>query len=363
MKISFGGDIFLGEQIKTVEDLNLPKAYLDSDFRILNFEQALGAFRYQSKSQVWSGPEMICHLEKFKINAVNLANNHIHDLGQDGFYETIDLLKKNKINYFGAGINEIEASTPFKINDDLYVLGYCEKNNDYLSAVKVSKDDDWGTRLLNLENIKKDLSCLPPESKAIILTHWGVEHLILPAPHIIKLTKQILSLDKVVSVIGCHPHVIQGSITFNGKKAYFSMGNFIFPNFSITPPSISGPLSNTPWKTYGYHNVYKITNKYWKRFNRVGLHVVYDSERNILRHHLHKQDRYSPVLTELKFIERIFDNFRFDLSRLIIGVPQGLYERLFSTYRFVFYKIRNTKMYIFKLKQLGLKQAIRRYRD
>lgn len=50
-----------------------------------------------------------------KVEAVNLANNHIQDKGILCISDTIHNLQAENINYFGAGISSVDAKKPYFI--------------------------------------------------------------------------------------------------------------------------------------------------------------------------------------------------------------------------------------------------------
>ncbi len=66
---------------------------------------------------------------KTKPLAVNLANNHIMDLGDLGFLHTLSLLEQQQISYFGAGKAEDNYHNPCFTciaGKKIAFLGYCD---------------------------------------------------------------------------------------------------------------------------------------------------------------------------------------------------------------------------------------------
>lgn len=60
-----------------------------------------------------------------------------------------------------------------------------------------------------------------------MICHCGAEELILPLPEVKELYRTFIDLG-ATAVIGHHPHVIQGSEEYRGKKIFYSLGNFAF---------------------------------------------------------------------------------------------------------------------------------------
>ncbi len=57
-------------------------------------------------------PKAFDIIKEANINVVSLANNHMFDYGHEAFIDTLDLLQKNNINSFGAGLTLENALKP-----------------------------------------------------------------------------------------------------------------------------------------------------------------------------------------------------------------------------------------------------------
>lgn len=113
MKVFFTGDLFLGGDLLGVpcQDAVKSKLYEQANFRVVNLEQAVSDSDYiEDKCTLYTGSQALQQLNQMKVDAVNLAHNHIQDKGLDGIGETVDLLSKERIKSFGAGVNLREAS-------------------------------------------------------------------------------------------------------------------------------------------------------------------------------------------------------------------------------------------------------------
>ena len=117
--------------------------------------------------------------------------------------------------------------------------------------------------------------------KAILYFHWGREHVFLPTYDDIQLVKKLLEDERVLLIVGMHPHRPQGYIEHNNKKAYMCLGNFLFPNFFIKPPAQIYNPKNIPEKidiTRQYHKVFKQTYKKWRWINRISLVLTFTNK-------------------------------------------------------------------------------------
>ncbi len=106
--IIFTGDLFLGGDLlnKSCKDVIQIKKFYEADKRVVNLEQPISDNKQvEDKCTLFTGSEAIVQLKEMKIDAVNLAHNHIQDKGIEGICETIEHLKRRNIRFFGAGCN------------------------------------------------------------------------------------------------------------------------------------------------------------------------------------------------------------------------------------------------------------------
>ena len=121
MKICFTGDVFLGGDLNHRKHNNLVKAKIfnEADIRIINLEKPISNNNYVAeKPTLYTDSHALNQLNELKINAVNLANNHIQDKGLSGINETINHLKSIHIGHFGAGDN-ISIMDPKTLLDEV----------------------------------------------------------------------------------------------------------------------------------------------------------------------------------------------------------------------------------------------------
>lgn len=362
MKICFTGDLFLGGDLlnKTTKDIIDIDIFRNADKRVINLEQPISdSENIEDKCTLFTGSYAINQLKEFKIDAVNLAHNHIQDKGLDAIGETISHLDKSNIGNFGAGINIKEAKEPYFINDDIALFGYCEYAKQYLRQIELADENKAGVNPLRYENIINDLDILEDNQKAILYFHWGREHVFLPPYYDIELTKKLLEDERVLLIVGTHPHRPQGYIEHNGKRAYMCLGNFLFPNFYIMPPTQIYYPEEIPKKfdtTRQYHSVYNLTYKKWRWINRVSLVLDFDSQTNEVYHKVVIQDDNNPEVRELKGIQNNIVLLLIWILSQTYKLPKLIYNPLEKINSFLVYKVWRGQIYWFHLKQLGLKE-------
>ena len=160
-------------------------------------------------------PSVAETLYRENIKLVGLANNHILNFGQEGLNSTKKYLSEASISYFGAPEGNrtiIKEMSGIKIAFISYNQFYGNQNLEEKSV---------------LENIEKNKS---EADFVIVFCHWGVEYDTEPIDSIKDLAHKFIDQGADL-VVGSHPHVIVPMETYNGKRIYYSLGNFIFDQY------------------------------------------------------------------------------------------------------------------------------------
>lgn len=362
MKIFFTGDLFLGGDLlgTSCENIINSKLYEQADFCVVNLEQAVSDSDYiEDKCTLYTGTQALQQLKQMKVDAANLAHNHIQDKGLDGIVETVEQLNKEKIKNFGAGANLHAASQPLKLTGNLVLLGYCEFGKPYLNQIEVADNNKAGVNPLRYEKILADLDNLQPNQQAVLYFHWGMEHVWLPPTNDIKLAKKLLADERVAAIIGMHCHRVQGVVSYKGKKAYMSLGNFLFPNFYIVPPTqIAYPSEQEKqqvrFTTRQYHSVYEPTYKKWRLVNRVSRVLLFDTTTQQLKSEFVVQRDDLPKVESVGIVLNVIYSLWTALLSAIYKLPMPMYNLLFKLHAKQTYFIWRTQIKFFHLRQLGL---------
>lgn len=364
MKIAFTGDVFLGGDLldKSAESIVTSNTFINADKIIVNLEQPISDNEHVAdKCTLYTGSFAIKKLQQLGIAAVNLAHNHIQDKEKDGIIETIKHLDASNIGHFGAGKNIRDAKNPYWIDDKTCILGYCEFGQLYLKQIQVATNVEPGVNPLRYDSIRKDLDKLPEGTKAFLYFHWGREHVWFPPKGDIELAKELLKDERVLLIIGMHCHRIQGYIESKGKIAYMSLGNFLFPNFFIKPPTQITYPETLPEKyrtTRQYHSVSQLTYKKWRIANRVSLILEYDTETQSVTHIPVIQDDDKPQIKEVTGLSKILILSWVKMLSLIYQLPPIIYNLIEQLSTIIVYRLWILQIYIFQIKQYGLKHSM-----
>lgn len=233
MKLIIAGDFYISDKHRGQDlvDSSLKELFLNADFRIINQEAPITGNTPINKI-LKTGPHLrtsaettLPFLQQLDVDMVTLANNHILDYGEQGLTNTFNTLKKNQINYVGAGNNLREAATPFTIEKDgikIAILNFTE--NEW----SIAEDDKPGANPLDIiDNVNQIKAAKAIHDKIICIIHGGHEYYHLPSPRIVK-QYRFYAENGADAIVGHHTHCIGGYEVYNNVPIFYSLGNFLF---------------------------------------------------------------------------------------------------------------------------------------
>jgi poly-gamma-glutamate capsule biosynthesis protein CapA/YwtB (metallophosphatase superfamily) len=167
----------------------------------------------ESKNFVFTfDPAVAKVLAENNIKLVNLGNNHILNQGEKGVEQTKKYLDEAGIQYFGFD----GSLAPVKDFGGIKI-GFVSYN--------YSVPDSEGVAIEEIKSAKEKSNIV------IVCPHWGTEYKTGdPGETVRALAHRFIDAGADV-VIGTHPHVVQMSEEYKGKKIYYSLGNFIFDQY------------------------------------------------------------------------------------------------------------------------------------
>lgn len=191
----FGGVKSVFEQ-DDLTIVNLETTFTTSD------QKAEKTFRFKGD------PSYVNILKEGSVEAVNIANNHIYDYLDKGYYDTLKHLGEAGIGYFGLGNKYIADVKGIKIG----LLGY----------------NGWDESESFKQQLRGDIQNLREESSLVIVSfHWGNENEYYPNSTQKNLARYAVDYGADL-ILGHHPHVIQGIEKYKNKYIVYSLGNFCF---------------------------------------------------------------------------------------------------------------------------------------
>lgn len=231
VKLLFGGDLMFDRYIRGIGEKNgydflFAKIHDDlvaTDGVIANLEGpitsqpsvSVGSVMGEAKNYVFTfDPKVAQTLWNNNIRTVNLGNNHILNFKESGLAETRQFLAQSNIAFFGD---------PKDISHSVVI--------ENIKGVRVAfvnyNQFAFGGKS---EYAMKDIAYAKSNADIVVVyTHWGVEY-VAPPQSVKNLAHEMIDAGADV-IIGSHPHIVQESEMYKGKKIYYSLGNFVFDQF------------------------------------------------------------------------------------------------------------------------------------
>lgn len=261
MKLIIGADIvptksnievFRNGNTEKLVDNKLQKILSEADYTILNLEVPLTDI---ADPILKCGPNLIAPsdtingIKKLGVNILSLANNHIMDQNIAGLKETINILKKEKIGFLGAGLNLREASKPYIIEKNNLKIGLyaCAEHEFSIASVDMPGANPYEP-LDSFDHTKKLKNIC---DYVIVLFHGGKEHYRYPSPYLQRIFRKFATFGADL-VVAQHSHCVGCKEEYQGSTLIYGQGNFLFD-------------AND--------------NEYWN--NALLLKIIFDNEKNV----------------------------------------------------------------------------------
>jgi poly-gamma-glutamate capsule biosynthesis protein CapA/YwtB (metallophosphatase superfamily)/glutathione synthase/RimK-type ligase-like ATP-grasp enzyme len=176
-------------------------------------------------------------LLQHNIYAVSLANNHSFDYGNEGFSQTLDILEKAKIHYFGAGRNQQEASEALIIESNIAghafscaIIGAFQESSSYRRDYQAyAEGEKGGVNALHIDTVIKNIRAIKaynPDTFVIVFPHWGYNYE-WKSPAQMREAKALID-NGADFILGHGAHMLQEIEHYNNKWIAYSIGNFMF---------------------------------------------------------------------------------------------------------------------------------------
>ncbi len=243
-KILFGGDLMFDRHIRQrmaehgVDFVLQPLAstLAEYDLVVANLEGPVTTNPSRSVNSVVGStnnfiftfdPAVAPMMRKFNLTVLNLGNNHILNFGEDGVTQTKDILEANQLLYFGDTQTEASSQERVLLQEvNGMTLGFVNYNQFVTGGYEHALADlAWAEERADL---------------TVVYPHWGLEYEVLATGVIVDQAHQFIDQGADL-VIGGHPHVVQQQEEYQGKKIYYSLGNFVFDQY-FSPETQQGML-------------------------------------------------------------------------------------------------------------------------
>ena len=248
--VTLGGDTTLGstDDLRKREDCfenvaadkgydwffsGLQTLFATDDLTLVNFEGTLTEeTSKKEKLYNFKGPaEYTDILTLGSVEAVNIANNHTLDYGQQGKADTIANLEAAGIVVSGSGQLGIFEKNGVKVG----MTGYC-------FPYKGGKKD-----------ISADVKALREAGCQIVIAsfHWGSEYRDDFTGEQRTIGRAAIKAGADI-VVGTHPHIVQGIEAYQDSYILYSLGNLVFGG-NVDPDDRDAYLARVTFTVYEDH--------------------------------------------------------------------------------------------------------------
>jgi hypothetical protein len=168
------------------------------------------------------------------VEVANMANNHSYDFGPAALLDTRKNLGDNNIAAVGAGMDPQQALAPalFTIKGwRIAVVGFDKVVDPYPDAVAAKNHPGTAAGHDTNAMIEAVKAAAAEADVVIVDIHWGVELDMQPRASDVALGHDLIAAGADV-IFGGHSHRLQPLEMYRGRPIFYSLANFVWPNFS-----------------------------------------------------------------------------------------------------------------------------------
>ena len=225
-----------------------------------------------AKSLAIMDPEIGATLKKAGFDVMSTAGNHTMDY--ENYMDTVEMLNRYGIANMGTGYDIEQARKPAIVDIDGVRFGFLAANaidnlpNFHAGVnkpgtvpLKIKTNFEWidhqpgippisytKANEEDLENILEDVRKLRPQVDVLVWSiHWGLHLMPIVLADYEPLVAHAVIDAGADLILGHHPHLCKGIEVYKGKAIFYSLGNFVFDQYSN--------VSRADLEKYGAHNV------------------------------------------------------------------------------------------------------------
>lgn len=262
MKLAFTGDLVFQDIDAYTE---APFRYVADDLSKLNLVINLESVFLPDNHDCEPIKTKVClsqkectvnHLASLNPLLINLSNNHVNDYGNFGVENTYRILKENALSYLGAGY-ESQQHHQYIMKDERIIFLSYTLGTDKKSKKLYNESDLIGPRKYTFNQYQSDVKGFD-DYTVVVLFHWGAQPSRYPFPYQREIARELID-DGVDIIIGNHAHIFQGYEKYKGKYVFYSLGNFLLPNFNVEVHGKTYKAYATPEKKHTILPVFDVS--------------------------------------------------------------------------------------------------------
>jgi poly-gamma-glutamate capsule biosynthesis protein CapA/YwtB (metallophosphatase superfamily) len=179
-------------------------------------------------------PAALPAMREAGVEVANLGNNHAYDYGPEALLDTRKNLAENGIAAVGAGKDEAEATEAALFEIDGWRIAVVGIGN----VVDPEPESVAGRGHPGVA-CNDDVECMVGAIRragqvadlVFVTIHWGVELHPEPNAFQVEIAHALIGAG-ADGIFGHHSHRLGSVDNYKGKPIFWSLGNFVWPNFS-----------------------------------------------------------------------------------------------------------------------------------
>jgi hypothetical protein len=179
-------------------------------------------------------PDALPAMREAGVEVANLGNNHSYDFGPDALLDTVRNVERAGIASVGAGATQEDALAPALFDLDgrhVAVLGFDQVVDPFPEAVATDSKPGTAAGHDTSLMIGAIRDAADRADIVVVMIHWGVELDTRARAEQVALGHRMIEAGADV-IFGGHSHRLQPMEAYHGRPIFYSLGNFVWPDFS-----------------------------------------------------------------------------------------------------------------------------------
>lgn len=239
--IAFVGDIVIQDARTTPLLTNEVSELLnEADFLVCNFEASISTPGmmpiHKTGPHLCQHEDAVTYVKEAGFNVFGLANNHIYDYGDEALQNTLKHIRDEHHFAVGAGLSFEDIYKPLIVEKNGVKIAFISCGENGFGALESMNGAGyaWFRHSMFFDLVRKTKSKV---DFLFVMVHAGVEEIEVPLPEIRSHYRELIDAG-ASSIIGCHPHIMQGYEMYQECPIFYCLGNFFFElNGSSSFPS------------------------------------------------------------------------------------------------------------------------------
>jgi len=210
--------------------------FRDDDLTVVNLECAVSKLgtAVPKEFNFRGDPAALPDMRKGGVDVANMGNNHSYDFGPEALVDTRQNLIEAGVAPVGAGKDAAEALSPAILHRNGWTIAVLGLDEVVDPPEAVAGPHTPGTAAGHDFSAMLDaVKAAAAESDLVVVDiHWGVELDTQPRAYQVKEGHELIDAGADV-IFGGHSHRLQPLEMYRGKPIFYSLGNFVWPNFSV----------------------------------------------------------------------------------------------------------------------------------